>query len=182
MRRKSEFVIEFEGLKYGAHAFDWEIENLFFDQFGGIDANVAKLSVKLDLLKEAHLMVLTFQISGIEEYECDLCLKPLRYKPEIKHTLVLKHGDAEEGNIDDDIIILPENAFEFDVAPVIFELVKVSEPVKRGCEEGEPFEGCDKELMQKYLALELPESPSPSPEEEDEIDPRWEALRKLKGE
>ena len=69
MRRKSEFVIEFEGLKYGAHAFDWEIENLFFDQFGGIDANVAKLSVKLDLLKEAHMMVLTFQISGIEEYE-----------------------------------------------------------------------------------------------------------------
>ena len=106
----------------------------------------------------------------------------MRYKPEIKHTLVLKHGDAEEGNIDDDIIILPENAFEFDIAPVIFELVKVSEPVKRGCEEGEPFEGCDKELMQKYLALELPESPSPSPEEEDEIDPRWEALRKLKGE
>jgi len=186
MRRKSEFLIEFEGLKYGAHAYEWEIGTEFFDQFGGVEWKKANFSVKLELFKDANMLVLKFDIAGKAIYDCDLCLNPLRYDLAVKHTMVAKHGDEfeEEGN-DDDIIVLPKHAYELDVAPYIFELLKVAEPVKRNCEDGEPLESCDKEIMAQYLATEVEPIIEAAPEDDNEaddevLDPRWEALRKLK--
>lgn len=181
MRRKSEFLIEFEGLKYGTHAYDWELGKEFFDQFGEIEFTNAHFKVDLELIKDANMMVLKFDIQGEATYDCDLCLNPLQYYFDVKHIMVAKHGDDEEEEGSEDIIVMPKHAYELDVAPHIFELLKVAEPIKRNCEEGEPLELCEKETMAQYLSEEVSVEPEPLEEEApEELDPRWEALRKLK--
>lgn len=184
MRRKNEFLIEFEGLKYGAHAFDWEIGTEFFDQFGEVEWNKANFKVNLEFFKDSNMMVLKFDIQGEAVYDCDLCLNPLRYDFNINHSMVAKHGDEfEEEGTDDDIIVLPKHAYNIDLAPYIFELLTIAEPVKRNCEDGVPMEGCEKEMMAQYLSTEVDsviDSEQEEEEETDELDPRWEALRKLK--
>lgn len=181
MRRKSEFLIEFEGLKYGAHAFEWEIGPEFFEQYGEVDAQQPSFRVQMELFKDTTMMVLKLQIRGTGQYECDLCLNPLVRHFESEHTLVVKPGGDEE-EADDDILVLPKSAYELDVSDLIYQLIKVSEPVKRNCDTAEPLEECGKEFMQQYLATEIEEAPQQEEEENDvpEADPRWDALRKFK--
>lgn len=181
MRRKSEFLIEFEGLKYGVHAFEWEIGPEFFEQYGEVDAQQPSFRVQMELFKDTTMMVLKLQIHGTGQYDCDLCLSPLVRYFESEHTLVVKPG-ADEEEADDDILVLPKSAYELDVSDLIYQLIKVSEPVKRNCDTAEPLEECGKEFMQQYLATEIGEAPQQEEEENDvpEADPRWDALRKFK--
>jgi len=181
MRRKSEFLIEFEGLKYGAHLYEWEIGTEFFEQYGEVDAQQPSFRVHMELFKDTVMMVLKLRIEGTGQYDCDLCLNPLLRRFSLEHSLVVKPGGDEE-DADDDILVLPKNAYELDMSDVIYQLIKVAEPVKRSCDTAEPLAECEKEFMQQYLATEVEEQPAAEEEAEDEpeADPRWEALRKFK--
>lgn len=181
MRRKSEFLVEFEGLKYGAHPYEWKIGPEFFEQYGKVDAQQPAFRIRMELFKDTTMMVLKMQIDGTGQYDCDLCLNPLLQRFELAQTLVVKQGGEEE-DAADDILVLPKNAYELDLSDVIYQLIKVAEPVKRNCDTARPLADCEKEFMQQYLAEEIgaeDQEEEPGGDAES-ADPRWDALRKFR--
>ena len=72
---------------------------------------------------------------------------------------------------DEDVVVLPESAFEIDLSQWLYEYAAVRIPMQHIHPDGE----CDPEVT-KFIKEENDESH----EESDEIDPRWEALKKLK--
>jgi uncharacterized metal-binding protein YceD (DUF177 family) len=70
----------------------------------------------------------------------------------------------------DEIIVIPEKENTIDVAPYVFEYIHLQLPQRKVHDEGD----CDTETIERLNGLEG------KTQDEETIDPRWEALKKIK--
>ncbi|WP_299394068.1 DUF177 domain-containing protein [uncultured Gelidibacter sp.] len=175
MKPLKEYDIQFVGLKLGKHHFDYQIGKKFFEYFEYDDFN--DVDVKVDLLfeKKTTLLELNFKVSGTANINCDTSNEPYDQEIEGEFDLVVKFGD-EYNDENEDILILPHGEYELNVAQNIYELIILSMPIKRihpGIEDGT----LQSEVLKKLEEL----SPKGLEEKEqtEEIDPRWNTLKKL---
>lgn len=97
-----------------------------------------------------------------------------------EESLCVKFSDTEQSD-DENIAILPENAFKIDLAPWMYEYVAVAIPMQHVHPEDENGNStCDPEML-KYITSEEDEiEEAGHGEETDEVDPRWAKLLDLK--
>ena len=177
MEQTVDTTIQFSGLKSGVYHYDFTLNNRFFSEYKNekiLDANIV-FDVKLE--KKEQLMMFYFAYSGEVTTMCDRCLGEIKLPVEGEETLCVKFGDNEQSD-DEDVVILPENDYKIDLAQWMYEYVAVSIPMQ--CVHPNDAEGnstCDPE-MTKYISEENDGEPTPT--NEDDIDPRWEALKNLK--
>lgn len=170
------FLISFAGLKLGKHQFDFEVDNAFFENFGFEEFNSSDLVVEATLDKKSTFMEVDFRAKGSVNVNCDVTNEPFDLPVTGTMPLVIKFG--EEFNDDnEELLILPHGAYEVNVAQYIYEMLVLSVPVKRvhpGVEDG----SLESDILDKLNDLQ-PKIEEESDKEED-IDPRWDALKKLK--
>ena len=175
MKPLKEFIIPFVGLKLGKHNFEYKIEKSFFEYFEYEEFNDVNVDVNLELDKKATLLELNFKIKGAVNVNCDLTNEPYNQNIENEFDLVVKFGD-EYNDEDTDILIVPHGTYEINVQQYIYELIVLAVPIKRihpGVEDGT----LDSDILKKLEEL----SPKLKEEKdiEEEIDPRWNTLKKL---
>src|SRR5690606_3010254 len=176
MKPLKEFTIPFVGLKIASHPFEYQIEKAFFEYFEYEDFNDVKVDVKVVLEKKTTLLELYFKISGIVNVNCDITNEPYGQKIKNEFNLVVKFGD-EYNDEDTDILILPHSEYEINIQQYIYELIVLSVPIKRvhpGVKDGT----LNSDILKKLEEL----SPKTDPEKEikeEDIDPRWNTLKKL---
>jgi uncharacterized metal-binding protein YceD (DUF177 family) len=161
-----EFVIPFVGLKEGFHEYYFTLGKEFFEEFPIEDAHSAMVEVSLQLEKKVTMLILQFAASGSVIAECYRCNREVEVLIDAEQKNIVKFGDETYPETEE-IIIIPETAFELDVAPLIYELVVLALPQRVvHVSDNE----CDPEVIEKlrmYSSIEKP------------IDPRWEGLSKL---
>ena len=59
MQYLNQFVINFTGLKLGAHEFNFELDNTFFEHFNYNDFNSCKISTEVILNKKSNFNIYT---------------------------------------------------------------------------------------------------------------------------
>ncbi|TYA74247.1 YceD family protein [Seonamhaeicola marinus] len=175
MKPLKEFIIQFVGLKVGKHLFEYKIEQAFFDHFEYNEFNNARVDVEVELEKKSTLLELHFKASGFVNVNCDLTNEPYDQTIENEFELVVKFGD-EFNDEHIDILIIPHGTYEIEIAQYIYELIVLAVPIKRvhpGVEDGT----LGSEILDKLEQL----SPklNDEKEEEEDIDPRWNTLKKL---
>jgi uncharacterized metal-binding protein YceD (DUF177 family) len=175
MKLLKDFTIPFVGLKIGKHHFDYQIEQAFFEHFEYEDFNDVNINVNLDLEKKTTLLELHFKISGWVNVNCDLTNEPYNQTIENEFDIVVKFGDEyNDENID--ILIIPHGTYEVNIQQYIYELIILAVPIKRvhpGVEDGT----LDSEILDKLE--ELSPKLKENKDKEEEIDPRWNTLKKL---
>ncbi len=175
MKPLKEFTIPFVGLKVGTHHFNFKIEQTFFDYFEYEDFNDVNVNVDVELIKNTTLLDLHFKISGTVNINCDVTNEPYDQTIENDFDLVVNFG--EEYNDDNiDILVLPHGAYEINIQQYIYELIVLAVPIKRvhpGVEDGT----LRSDILEKLNEL----SPRLNEEKEknEDIDPRWNTLKKL---
>lgn len=165
-----QFVIPFRGLKNELHHFDFVIDNKFFDAIEYADLDQGKVNISLDLIKEERMMICEFGISGVVEVECDRCLDPYNQPVNGTERLIVKFGEKFEEQ-SDDVIIISESEYEFDLSTYIYEYIKLLLPMQ--CIHPDDEEGnstCNQEMLDRLTHKN----------KEPGNDPRWDALKKLK--
>jgi len=162
-----EFVIPFSGLKKGKHAFKFKIDHAFFEAFDQALLDNADLDVDLILEKSETMLILNLNASGSSNVPCDRCGDLFKMPIECSERVIVKFGD-EEFEQTDEIIVLKPEAYEIDVSQRIYEMIVLNLPNKRVHEN---TEDCNQEVLKKLNEINSTE---------EEIDPRWEALKKLK--
>ncbi|MFD0834833.1 YceD family protein [Mariniflexile aquimaris] len=175
MKPLKEFTIPFVGLKIGKHQFEYKIEEPFFEYFEYEEFNDVKVDVNLELDKKATLLELNFKITGAVNINCDVTNEPFNQHIENEFDLVVKFGD-EYNDEDTDILIVPHGTYEINIQQYIYELIVLAVPIKRihpGVEDGT----LDSDILKKLEEL----SPKLKEEKdiEEEVDPRWNTLKKL---
>ncbi|MCK8480388.1 YceD family protein [Psychroserpens algicola] len=176
MKPFKEYTIPFVGLKVGKHHFDYQIDKAFFEHFEYDDFNDVNVTTELVLEKKTTLLELYFEISGSVNVNCDLTNEPYDQSVEGDFKLVVKFGDDYNDEFED-ILIIPHGEYEINVAQYIYELIILSMPAKRvhpGVEDGT----LDSEILKKLEELS-PKSLGEKEETSEEIDPRWNTLKKL---
>lgn len=175
MKQLKEFTIQFVGLKEGKHHFDYKIDQTFFDHFDYEEFNSSNINVDVTLNKKSTLLELHFEVSGTVNVNCDVTNEP--YDQPISNTfdLVVKFGEEyNDENID--ILIVPHGEYEINIQQYIYETIVLAIPSKLvhpGVEDGT----LDSEILKKLE--ELSPKIKDKKEKEDEIDPRWNTLKKL---
>ena len=175
MKPLKDFNIQFIGLKLGEHHFEYDIDNTFFKEFEFDEFNDANLKIKVLLNKKDTLLELHFEVSGTINVNCDITNEPYNQKINNEFDLVVKFGD-EYNDENEDILIIPHGEYEINVAQYIYEFIVLSVPTKLvhpGIADGT----LDSDILKKLEEL----SPKDLNENNDneEIDPRWNTLKKL---
>ena len=176
MKQLNEFLIPFIGLKLGKHQFEYQISKAFFEDFDYNEFEDSDIKVNLVLEKKSTMLELAFKHKGTVNVPCDLTgeLFDLPVKGKIK--VVVQFGE-QFNNDNEELLILPHGEHQIDIKQYVFEMIALSVPLKKthpGIKDGSlksPALDKLKELMVKDQKKEIIK--------EEEIDPRWEKLKKL---
>ena len=139
------------------------------------DFNDVNINVSLELEKKSTLLELHFKFSGWVNVNCDLTNEPYNQTIENEFDLVVNFGEEyNDENID--ILIVPHGTYEISIQQYIYELIILAVPIKRlhpGVEDGT----LDSEILEKLE--ELSPKLKENKDKEEDIDPRWNTLKKL---
>lgn len=182
MDHLAPYRIAFVGLKPGKHDFHMQVDHLFFESFphAETDEIFGNLSVTLDKLGSRLNCVADFE--GFAKLPCDRCLEPVEVKLTFSERLIVQLGALT--NTDEEIWTLGSECHELDISQPVFEWLNLNLPSRRLHENQDD---CDPEIME-YLAegsKKKPADPHGSSagdgkDEDNDIDPRWNALKDLK--
>ncbi len=175
MKELRDYSIAFKGLKEGKHQFHYNIDSLFFQNIESSVIKNGEFEVDIDLIKRSQMLQLDFKINGDVHTICDNCLGDLTIQISHESTIYIKFG-IEYDEPSDEIIILPYEENEYNVAQLIYEFIVVSMPLRSVHED---LESCDQEMIQRLQSFNYAAQTSLN-ENNEAIDPRWEALKKLK--
>jgi len=180
-----DYIIPFVGLKIGAHKFDFNITDTFFDNYEYSIIRKGNVKIELILDKKETMLIGHYTIGGVIQSECDRCTDPIEVAVGGTYKLVYKF-DTEPCDDESLIIVYPEE-FELDISDNILELIMVSLPLRSIHNEGE----CNEEMMEQLSEYVLVEekfeaedndelSDDSEDDDQGEIDPRWSVLKGLK--
>ncbi len=169
MNRLKEYHIQFVGLELGNHIFEFEVNDSFFEHFEYSLIKQGKLHVTVDLEKMERMMVFTIDFSGDAVVPCDRCTHDVSLHVSDTQRLIVKLG-SEYIEESDDVVIIPETDYKFDLSTYIYEFIHLSLPARLLHTDDEDGNStCDPEMLQLLEKL----TPTGS------VDPRWEALKNL---
>ena len=172
MKDLKQFNIQFVGLKEGKHLFEYSIDNKFFEAFNFDDYNDASIKSSLTFVKKSTLFELFFITKGTVEVPCDLTNELYDQEIDSELSVVVNFG-PEYNDENEEILILPHEAFEMNVAQFIYEMIVLAVPNKRihpkvldGTMESEALNKLKELQIKKVKAVET-------------TDPRWDKLKNL---
>lgn len=172
MKDLKHFNIQFVGLKEGEHSFEYEIDKKFFEAFSFEEFNASNVKVDLNFVKKTTLLELFFTANGTVEVPCDVSNELYHQEVEGELNLVIKFG-PEYNDDNDDILIIPHEEYQINVAQYIYEMIVLAVPNKRI--HPKVADGTmESEALKKLQELEINKEKSV-----ENTDPRWDKLKGL---
>ncbi|WP_158866617.1 YceD family protein [Maribellus comscasis] len=176
MNWKTKYNIAFKGLSEGEHKFEFQVDGRFFEHFEGSLVDNGEAEIKVTLEKRSAFLKLHIKIKGWVELVCDRCLDNYQQKIKHKTEIFVKFGEQEFEDGENVIWVLPEE-HHISLAQIFYEYIMLSIPLRHVHPKNDDGKReCNKEMLKKlkdYMSFPAEE------EEQQQIDPRWEALRKL---
>jgi uncharacterized metal-binding protein YceD (DUF177 family) len=172
MKDLKKFNIQFVGLKEGKHLFEYIIDNTFFALYNFDEFESSTIKIELEFVKKSTLFELHFVASGTVNVPCDVTSE--FYNQEITSELPLVVNFGPEYNDDnEDILVLPHEVYQFNVAQFIYEMIVLAVPNKRihpkvldGTMESETLNILEELEIKEVKTVET-------------TDPRWDKLKNL---
>ncbi len=170
MKVTNEFLIPFLGLKLGKHQFESQISKAFFGHFEYEEFESSQIKVNLVLEKQSNMLELNFKHVGTINVPCDVTNENFDLPIKGKLKLIVRFGEHYNDE-NEELLILPFGEHQIDVSPYIYEMIVLSIPLKRVSPQAESFQD-----QAKWNTIEVKDEIEVK---EEEIDPRWAALKKL---
>lgn len=181
MEKFRYYNVSFSGLNLGEHDFEFDIAQPFFDLFEfEQDFQRPDLKLKLILDKRNNFLELHFKLKGTVELSCDLTNEPYSQKIKGKSDVIVKFGEDYDYS-DDEVWIIPQGEHYINIAQMIYEMTLLALPVKRIHPDVESGKSHSEmlELLNRY-SIEKEDEETNDDSANEETDPRWEQLKKLK--
>lgn len=168
-------------LKDKLYEYDFEDDSRFFACFEHSLVEQAHFTARLQLRKERNMLQLHFFISGSMQLICDRSLDEFDYPFQLERRHIIQLGDKQEF-VSDELTILPATTSSINVAHLIYEEIIFAVPMKKlhpRYRQTQEQEGQASELV--YTTHTTAEEDAGAAKADDSMmDPRWEALKKLK--
>ena len=150
------------------------LDDSFFQSLDDAEIQSGKVNATLSIRKAATgEFALALKIEGSVTVQCDLCLDDMDQPVSGESSFVVKLGEVTEAE-DDDVIVVDENEGILDTSWLIYETIALAIPIKHVHAPGKCNDAMTKKLE------ELSATRSGDGIAENDIDPRWAELMKLK--
>ena len=173
MGKADKYTISLKSLSEGTHSYEYTLDHTFFSEIDSPEIQNGDVNIGLMLRRTGDTFELHFDIKGHIVIPCDRCLDDMELPVETEDTLYVKFGEeySEEG---ENLIVVPEAEGTINLAWYMYECIALTIPLKHTHPEGM----CNPE-METLLKAHSAASDEISGDEEP-VDPRWNALKKLK--
>ncbi len=165
------FKIDLKALPQGVTTLEFLLDDEYFEAIDAPDVRRGELRSNLSVSRTDDFFELNFHTEGIVHIPCDICLDDMEQPIESDDRIVVKFG--EEYSEDDDLVTVAENEGMLDVAWFVYEFIDLNIPIKHVHAPGK----CNPAMIEMLKQHSAARS---GVEEEVAVDPRWEALLKLK--
>ncbi len=176
------YKIQLKSLSEDSHSFDYELDNGFFEKIDSPEVQRGEVKALVKLKRISNTFELDFDLKGSVFIPCDRCLDDMEQDIDYQGKLFVKFG-ADHSQEGDDVIIIPESEGEINLAWLLFEFIALSIPTKHVHEPGKCNEEMASRLEDHLVSSEDDESyfdqESFTKDQDDDIDPRWEELKKI---
>lgn len=172
MASLNNFSIPVRGIKSGVHQYNFHLDSSFFAEFTDSLIGESDVNVQLDFDKRPDMFVLDVDVQGTVKAECDRCLVDINLPIDGQYQLIIKLSDHESEV--DEVVYLPAETTEINVAKYLYEFVGLSVPMMKSydCQNDTP-PPCDSAVLARL-----------DKKEEDKKttnNPIWDELNKLSG-
>ena len=168
MGQNDDMTIRFSSLKPGRYTYCFALTNEFFEEYKNDEIEGGNVKTDIVLERLERMLMFHFTLIGEVQTHCDRCLGALTIPITGEEQLCVRFSDTETCE-DENVVVLPENAFEIDLTQWLYEYVAVRIPMQHIHTDGE----CDPEVT-RYITDNEREK------RDDETDPRWDVLKKMK--
>lgn len=178
--KRSEFKLRLAGVASGKHTFSIICDKSFFEINEISELLDGSINLQINMDKSEKMLNLEFVFKGNVVVECARCLDPVTFDLNFTdHLLVNLLPDFSEQfeSEDDQVWMINEKEFELDIYQFVYESIILALPsqiIHPDDKKGKST--CNPEFLKKLAQYSVEEKQMP----EEEIDPRWEALKNLK--
>ena len=165
----TEYEIPFKGMKEGEHHFSFFINDAFLSLYEE-EPDKGEINAEVTLSNKPNFLSFDIKLNGFVKVACDRCLDDTDINIDTKEKFIVKFGDENEES-DIDFIYLHENEHKINLAPHIYEIIRVNIPVRNVHEERAE---CNQEALKRFEELEINNRNKSS-------DDRWDKLKDLLG-
>lgn len=169
MKEKEKYSVDIFRLKPGIHTYTFQLTDDFFSNFEGSPVSKASGKVDLELNKQDSLIEAALHFDVEIPLECDRTLREFKHPVKEDHVIHFKYGE-HEAEVDDDVYIITKDTQRIEFGQFIYEFLVLAIPMKKLHPDLED----DEEVVYQS------EPSNDEGESEETVDPRWEALKKLK--
>lgn len=166
------FKVDLLEVKDEPKTLELNLDDDYFKAIGGSEVNGGAVCMTVSVRNTAGTYELRFHCEGTVKVPCDLCLDEMDQPVSADNRLSAKLG--EQYSEDDDLITVERESGVLDLSWFVYEFVALAVPVRHVHEPGQ----CNPEmtaLLKEHEAGSLPDNG-----QEEDIDPRWSELKKLK--
>lgn len=193
MGKFSLYNISLRNLADGVHKFEYVLDDQYFKAIGDADSDIRRGKVAVDVTVKcvSSTFEFSFILNGEVYVPCDRCLDDILIETNSTNRLVVKFG-REYSEESDEIVIIPEEEGEINIAWFLYEFVLLSLPMKHVHPPGK----CNKMMTSKLnkhkaVAADADSDSDDTPDMDDDfddveeestdvaIDPRWDGLKGL---
>lgn len=165
------------GLSLKVHHFTFSLGDAFLQEYGKGYIPGGQFSVEVVLDKHETFIEADFKIEGSARLTCDRSLEPFDFPITLTKKMLFKYGE-EEDELSDEIMIISRDRVSLEIGQLIYEYIALAIPMKKLHPKFQDEAEEEDELEGKVIyssSTEADESAS-----EEDIDPIWEKLKKLK--
>ena len=176
MGRFDKYNIDLKGLKAEPLEMEFTLDNAFFADIDGEEFQKGTVKAVVTARKNRDVFDFAFALTGTVVVPCDRCLDDLEIEVAAENTLRVKLGTdyADDG----DVVIVPEQDGDLNIAWYLYEFIALALPMKRVHAPGK----CNRDMAGKLKQHSHGEGTDEEGGDDDApamIDPRWEGLKNI---
>lgn|SRR5574344_1693494 len=176
-QKQEEFRLRIAGMELGKYSYTIDCDESFFEIAGisDVQGGLLKLQIEMEILEKMVLVDLHFK--GNLLLPCDRCLDPVDVPLDFTENLVVKLlPNIEEKQEEDNLWIINEKDYDIDLFHFAYESILLAFPIQVIHPDDENGNStCNPLMLEKIDELSRGANHST-----DDIDPRWNALKKIK--
>lgn len=163
------------GLSLSIHHFEYDLGGEFFKKYGIglVSDGIFKVDVALD--KRETFLEAGFEVKGSVRLICDRSLDEFDYPIDVSSKIIFKYGD-EDKEISEDVVMIHRGTESLELGQYIYEFIALAIPMKRLHPR---FENESEDKGGIIYTTKSEDLPAGQAGKKEEIDPRWEILKKL---
>ncbi|MDH5608168.1 MAG: DUF177 domain-containing protein [Cyclobacteriaceae bacterium] len=172
-REFKEYEINIARMANGLHVFEFEVSDSFFSCFSDSLIEEGKGKAFLEIEKSETMMTLDFHFDVSVGLVCDVTLEPFDFPIHSDRKVIMKFGEEDE-ELSDDVFIIKHDRHTIQLAELIHEFVSLEIPMKK------VHPSLADDMRPELIYTSGNDAPEENSGSEEETDPRWEVLKKLK--